>query len=120
MAELLEHGTRSTLVLPTHRPSLLETPITMPSQQSDALTSLGLNPAHALQHPAFYYYTCARYTEKRREMFMAALELEVGRSNQRGFHLGIDQVLRLVVPVQKFLLGLSMRGKSTTFLSSLR
>jgi hypothetical protein len=82
MAELLEHGMRSTLVLPTHRPSLLETPITMPSQQSDALTSLGLNPAHALQHPAFYYYMSARFTEKRREMFAAALELEVSGRNR--------------------------------------
>jgi trafficking protein particle complex subunit 11 len=83
MAELLEHGIRTTLVLPIHRPTSLETPITMPSQQSDALTSLGLNPAQALQHPAFYYYASARYTEKRREMFMAALELEVSRYNQR-------------------------------------
>ena len=78
MAELLEHGMRSTLLLPIHRPSLMDAPITMPSQQGDALTSLGINPAHALQHPAFYYYMSARYTEKRREMFMAALELEVG------------------------------------------
>ena len=85
MAELLEHGMRSTLVLPTHRPSLLETPITIPSQQSDALTSLGLNPTQALQHPAFYYYTSARYTERRREMFVAALELEVSWCNRRVF-----------------------------------
>jgi len=85
MAELLEHGMRSTLVLPIHRPSLLETPITIPSLQSDALTSLGLNPAHALQHPAFYYYMTARYTEKRREMFVAALALEVSGYNQRVF-----------------------------------
>lgn len=77
MGELLEHGMRSTLVLPIHRPSLLETPITMPSLQGDASSSLGLNPAHALQHPAFYYYTSARYTEKRRDMFVEALELEV-------------------------------------------
>lgn len=77
MAELLEHGMRSTLLLPIHQPSLMDAPITMPSQQSDALTSLGINPAHALQHPAFYYYMSARYTEQRREMFMAALELEV-------------------------------------------
>ena len=77
MAELLEHGMRSTLVLPIHRPTLFETPITMPSQQSDVLTGLGLNPAQALQHPAFYYYASARYTEKRREMFEAALALEV-------------------------------------------
>ena len=77
IAELLEHGMRSTLLLPIHRPSLMDAPITMPSQQGDALTSLGINPAHALQHPAFYYYMSARYTEKRREMFAAALELEV-------------------------------------------
>jgi len=85
MAELLEHGMRSTLVLPIHRPSSLETPITMPSQQSDALTSLGLNPAHALQHPAFYYYMSARFTEKRREMFVAAIELEVSGYSRRVF-----------------------------------
>ena len=88
MAELLEHGMRSTLVLPIHRPSLLEPPVTIPSQQIDALTSLGLNPAHALQHPAFYYYMSARYTEKRREMFVAALELEVSGRNRKLFPLG--------------------------------
>ena len=88
MAELLENGMRSTLVLPVHRPSLLETPITMPSQQTDALTSLGINPAHALQHPAFYYYTAARYTEKRREMFVAALELEVSKCSRKRFPFG--------------------------------
>ena len=118
MAELLEHGMRSTLTLPIHRPSLLETPITMPSQQSDALTSLGLNPAHALQHPAFYYYTSARYTEKRREMFTMALELEVNWCNRRGFPS--DQVSRLVVRLPNSPLGLRMRRKSIIFLSSLR
>lgn len=88
MAELLEHGMRSTLVLPIHRPFLLDAPVTIPSQQSDALTSLGLNPAHALQHPAFYYYMSARYTEKRREMFAAALELEVSGCNRKVFSSG--------------------------------
>ena len=88
MAELLEHGMRSTLILPIHRPSLLGTSIAISSQQSDALTSLGLNPAHALQHPAFYYYMSARFTEKRRETFVAALELEVGGYDQRAFPFG--------------------------------
>ena len=62
--------------------------MTIPGQQSDALTSLGLNPAHSLQHPAFYYYMSARYTEKRREMFAAALELEVSGYNQKVYPLG--------------------------------
>jgi len=88
MAELLEHGMRSTLVLPVHRPSSLEAPITMPSQQGDALTSLGLNPAHALQHPAFYYYMSARFTEKRRGMFVAAAELEVSGYDYGVFPFG--------------------------------
>ena len=119
MAELLEHGIRSTLVLPAHRPSLLETPITMPSQQSDAVTSLGLNPAQALQHPAFYYYASARYTEKRREMFAAALELEVSGHNRR-CPPGTDRVSRPVVPAPSSLPDLPMRRKSIISLSSLR
>lgn len=115
MAELLELGMRSTLVLPVHRPSLLESPVTIPSQQSDALTSLGLNPAHALQHPAFYYYTAARYTEKRREMFAAALELEVGEPNQEGPRPVINQGPRLVVLEPSFLPDLRTRRKSIIF-----
>jgi len=88
MAELLEHGMRSTLALPIHRVSSLEQPMNIPGQHSDALTSLGLNPAHALQHPAFYYYMSARHTEKRREMFAAALELEVSGCDRKVFPLG--------------------------------
>jgi hypothetical protein len=94
--------------------------MTMPSQQSDALTSLGLNPSHALQHPAFYYYTSARYTEKRREMFAAALELEVRGITEERFLLVADKTSRLAGRVQNSPQDLGMRRKSTIFLSLLR
>ena len=78
-AELLEQGTRSTLVIPTHRPQ--------PSQPASASQagSVGLqpeaggviNPSHALQHPGYYYYMAARCTETRRERFLQALENQV-------------------------------------------
>ncbi|KII95624.1 hypothetical protein PLICRDRAFT_662357 [Plicaturopsis crispa FD-325 SS-3] len=81
LAELLEQGTYSTLVIPTHLP------ITPASAQAlarssgsvleaDSLRALGLNPSHALQHPGFYYYMAARCTETRRERFIAAAESE--------------------------------------------
>ncbi|KJA28858.1 hypothetical protein HYPSUDRAFT_33253 [Hypholoma sublateritium FD-334 SS-4] len=81
LGELLEQGTRSTLVIPVHKPPAAianlsqsqATLRTMPGVEYDAMRSLGLNPSHALQHPGFYYYVAARCTEMRRSRFMVAL-----------------------------------------------
>ncbi|KAG6866197.1 hypothetical protein C0991_007222 [Blastosporella zonata] len=86
-AELLEQGTRSTLVIPVHRPT---TPILSSTSQhngsgralaantleTETIRSLGINPSHALQHSGFYYFMAAKCTETRRERFLAALEIE--------------------------------------------
>ncbi|KAK7036442.1 hypothetical protein VNI00_011639 [Paramarasmius palmivorus] len=88
LAELLEQGTHSTLVLPIHKPlipsSVLSSVanassagiarVASPGMEVDAIRSLGINPNHALQHPGFYYYMAARCTESRRDRFLAALE----------------------------------------------
>ncbi|KAJ7209783.1 Gryzun, putative trafficking through golgi-domain-containing protein [Mycena pura] len=89
LAELLEHGTQSKLVIPNHRPV---NPALVVSQQSsvtvptstlevDAMRTMGINPSHALQHPGYYYYMAAKCTEARRERFLAALETENSPSN---------------------------------------
>ncbi|EEB87587.1 hypothetical protein MPER_15014 [Moniliophthora perniciosa FA553] len=91
LAELLEQGTHSTLVLPIHKPvipvsqlsSAAATTTTVsrvasPGMELDAIRSLGINPNHALQHPGFYYYMAARCTESRKEKFLVALEVDVG------------------------------------------
>jgi len=74
-AELLEHGTGLTLIIPIHKPAL-SAPATAPVglTELDALRSLGLNPANALQHPGFYYHMAAQATERRRAQFLAMLE----------------------------------------------
>jgi len=84
LAELLEQGTRSTLVLPIHKPASSITNLSQSQQTIRAATGaeydirfLGINPNHALQHPGFYYYVAARCTEIRRSRFLAALEAEV-------------------------------------------
>jgi len=82
LAELLEQGTRSNLVLPVHRPAPVpsNTSSQQPSRSTieyDAMRSLGINPSHALQHPGFYYYIAARCTEMRRERFLAIADAEV-------------------------------------------
>ncbi|KAF9560978.1 hypothetical protein CPC08DRAFT_817945 [Agrocybe pediades] len=79
LAELLEQGTRSTIVLPVHKPVV--PPSNTSSQprnvvEYDAMRSLGINPSHALQHPGFYYYVAARCTELRRERFLAIADAE--------------------------------------------
>lgn len=88
-AELLEQGIRSTLKIPVHLPSLtslnasaltvLDTsnPRGAGALEVDAMRMLGLNPYQALQHPGFYYYMAARCTERRRQRFLDAVELEV-------------------------------------------
>ncbi|PPQ63022.1 hypothetical protein CVT24_005968 [Panaeolus cyanescens] len=83
LAELLEQGTRSSLVLPAHKPLNSLSGLT-PSQQNlrasgldyDSVRALGLNPSQAMQHPGYYYYMAAKCTELRRERFLAALEAE--------------------------------------------
>ncbi|KAH8827913.1 Gryzun, putative trafficking through golgi-domain-containing protein [Flagelloscypha sp. PMI_526] len=87
LAELLEQGTRSTLVLPKHQPS----PLTTASSQSNPLIaarSVGINPSHALQHPGFYYYLAAKCTESRKERYEEILKADLeGRldANTPGF-----------------------------------
>ncbi|KAI0002431.1 Gryzun, putative trafficking through golgi-domain-containing protein [Russula compacta] len=86
-AELLEHGTGSTLILPIHEPAL-PAPALAPSglAELDALRILGLNPANALQHPGFYYYVAAQATERRRAQFLAMLQTtETSGTNHPGF-----------------------------------
>jgi hypothetical protein len=101
-AELLEHGTGLTLVLPIHTPTL-PTPAAL--TELDALRALGLNPANALQHPAFYYYMAAQATERRRAQFLAMVE-SPGETTFPGFvnerkvdHFGIVVEVRNLGPV---------------------
>lgn len=91
LAELLELGLRSTLVIPVHKslpinPNALISAIQPPSQrptnpqEQEFLRSSGSNPSHALQHPGFYYYMAARCIEMRKARFLAAMEAEVAMS----------------------------------------
>ena len=87
MAELLEHGLRSNLVLPVHKPLQLNLSASQATVRAaaaaghlleyDTARSLGINPSHALHHPGFYYYVAARCTEIRRKRFLVALEAQV-------------------------------------------
>lgn len=91
LAELIEQGIRSTLVLPSHAPisappvvAVAATVATnaqaaVPSGilEPDAIRAIGVNPSTALQHPGFYYYLGARATEQRRAKLLAAMEGEV-------------------------------------------
>lgn len=86
LAELIDQGLRSTLVLPsnTYKPSkalanidldpLLQKTLNLSSSGS------GLNPIRALLHPGYYYYAAARCAELRRRRFLVALQAEVGGS----------------------------------------
>ncbi|EJD46843.1 hypothetical protein AURDEDRAFT_86850 [Auricularia subglabra TFB-10046 SS5] len=87
LAELLELGIRHGLRLPSHlphepntNPELLAQLAAVQQQRGSVDLSgalgLGLAPAHALQHPGFYYFAAAGYTQTRYERFVAALELE--------------------------------------------
>ncbi|KAJ7496837.1 Gryzun, putative trafficking through golgi-domain-containing protein [Mycena latifolia] len=92
LAELLEHGTQSTLVIPDHRPaaaasataaqraSVVPVPIPTSALEADAMRTMGINPSHALQHPGYYYYMAAKCTEARRERFLKAVALEGEKS----------------------------------------
>ena len=79
LAELLEQGTQSNLVIPIHNPIVGTVRVVGLGlgAEAESSRSLGLNPSHALQHPGFYYYMAAKCTEMRRERFLANLELEV-------------------------------------------
>lgn len=85
LAELLEHGLRSDLVLPEHKPlppnnnHAASQVMTRPAVgvEYESARSLGINPSHALHHPGFYYYVAATCTELRRRRFLAAVEAEV-------------------------------------------
>lgn len=85
-AELLEQGTKSTLILPAHQPAVAAPAPASGLAELDALRVLGLNPANALQHPGFYYYMAAQATERRHARFLAMLEsLEANGANIPGF-----------------------------------
>ncbi|KAN0130166.1 Gryzun, putative trafficking through Golgi domain containing protein [Lactarius tabidus] len=86
-AELVEQGTNSTLILPTHQPAVAApAPAASGLAELDALRVLGLNPANALQHSGFYYYMAAQATERRHARFLALLENpEVNSANIPGF-----------------------------------
>lgn len=81
LAELLEQGIRSTLVIPVHKPQVLAAGTLSSGQRIPGIEvdprNVGLNPSHYLQHPGHYYYAGARCTEMRRVKFQAALEAEV-------------------------------------------
>ncbi|KAJ7287102.1 Gryzun, putative trafficking through golgi-domain-containing protein [Mycena rebaudengoi] len=84
LAELLEHGTQSKLVIPDHKPvnpalaASQRASVVAPTStlEMDAMRTMGINPSHALQHPGFYYYMAAKCTEARRERFLAAADAE--------------------------------------------
>ncbi|KAI9441462.1 Foie gras liver health family 1-domain-containing protein [Lactarius indigo] len=86
-AELIEQGTKSTLILPTHQPVVaIPGPASSALAELDALRVLGFNPANALQHPGFYYYMAAQATERRHAQFLAIVEsLEGSSANIPGF-----------------------------------
>lgn len=102
-AELVEQGTQSALVIPTHEPFKAPVPPTLDgprlSLSSRPNTSFGLiNPSHVLHHPGFYFYMAAKCTEHRRERFLAiakaeedtGLDTSPGFANERKIdHLGI-------------------------------
>lgn len=83
LAELLDQGVRSALVLPVHTPALTSQNLHALNQSTrlpgelDFARSAGINPSQALQHPGFYYYMAARCTEMRRERFQSAIEAEL-------------------------------------------
>ena len=97
LAELLDQGVRSALILPVHTPALTSQNLNALNQSTrlpgelDFARSAGINPSHALQHPGFYYYLAARCTEMRRERFQAAIEAEVSfrRSHRLSFGLEV-------------------------------
>ncbi|KAJ7030012.1 Gryzun, putative trafficking through golgi-domain-containing protein [Mycena alexandri] len=87
LAELLEHGTQSKLVIPDHRPvnpvASQRASVAVPSNvlELEAMRTMGINPSHALQHPGYYYYMAAKCTEARRERFLAAAEAEASQNS---------------------------------------
>ncbi|KAF8160473.1 Gryzun, putative trafficking through golgi-domain-containing protein [Mycena galopus ATCC 62051] len=83
LAELLEHGTQSKLVIPDRRPvnpalvaATMRSSVTVPSSalEIEAMRMMGINPSHALQHLGYYYYMAAKCTAARRERFLVAAE----------------------------------------------
>jgi hypothetical protein len=80
-AELLEQGTKSgVLVIPDHTPQRAKASgpgVTAGDNDNAMVSSLGLNPSHALQHPGFYYFMAARCSEFRRERFLLSIKAEV-------------------------------------------
>ena len=76
LAEILEIALRAGLRLPPLLPQAAEEtpPQTLPLEPPSIP---GLTPAHALQHPGYYYFQAARYTQERYKRFKAIEEAEV-------------------------------------------
>ncbi|KAG8794879.1 hypothetical protein FRC12_020516 [Ceratobasidium sp. 428] len=94
-AELLEHGLRNGLRIPSLAPpplgnaptpvppvidpgaSVAGLPPPVPGQGSALVSASGHNPSLALQHPGFYYYIAAGCSVQRLARFKAVLESEI-------------------------------------------
>jgi len=80
LAELLEIAVRFGMKLPVHGAPAIPGHAPAPSVTqvaSDAARVLGLNPANALHHPGYYYYTAATCTVQRYERYMIIVAQEV-------------------------------------------
>jgi len=86
LAELLEAGIRAGFKLPSHLPSEPVNPA-LTAQLAvvgghgrgtsvDLSAVFGLAPSSALQHPGFYYFAAAQFTQRRYTEFLRALDLE--------------------------------------------
>ncbi|KZV82442.1 hypothetical protein EXIGLDRAFT_843706 [Exidia glandulosa HHB12029] len=93
LGELLEHGLRGSLKIPSHMPHEPVNPALAaqlaaagglaPGSKGASLDlgtalqlGIGVAPASALQHPGYYYFAAAKYTQMRFDRFLKALDLE--------------------------------------------
>jgi len=75
LAEILEIALRAGLRLPPLLPQQVEE---RPQQLALEPPSMpGLAPANTLQHPGYYYFQAARYTQERYKRFKAIEDAEV-------------------------------------------
>ena len=76
LAEILEIALRAGLRLPPLLPQQVEE--RTPQQLALEPPSMpGLAPANTLQHPGYYYFQAARYTQERYKRFKAIEDAEV-------------------------------------------
>ncbi|KAH7102159.1 Foie gras liver health family 1-domain-containing protein [Auriculariales sp. MPI-PUGE-AT-0066] len=89
LAEMLEVGIRSGLRIPTHLPHEPINPVLQVQlatvqghgarPSGDLSAVFGEASASALQHPGFYYFAAAHFTQRRYQQFVRALETEAVR-----------------------------------------